>query len=173
MYRPNASNFKIHELMPPQELSRFGEELCWSFLSPMLLVTLQTIRNRHGGLLINSPARGMVQRGFRGEAFVSQTAGSNTSAKRLNFIRSGSTHKRGAAIDATPLETTLAKIHQDIKDRPDLYPFLSFVEVDVSWLHVDVRNADNITFWSPKRGVVDVIKRDEYDWSKHVFNKED
>lgn len=166
MYRPN--DFKIHELVPPQELQRFGEDLCWSFLNPLLLVTLQTIRNRHGALLVNSAARGMVQRGFRGEAFVSQTSGANVSAKRLNYIRSGSAHKRGDAIDATPLKTTVAAIHQDFKDHPELYPFLSFVETDVSWLHIDVRNSPNITFWSPKRGVTDVVNRTAFNWEQFI-----
>lgn len=170
MYKPK--DFKIQELMPPQELSRFGEPLCWSFLNPMLLVTLQTIRNRHGRLRANSSALGFHQRGFRGEAFVSQSSGGSVTDKRLNFIRSGSSHKRGDAVDCDPLDTSLAAIHNDIKKNPHLYPFLSFVEVDVNWLHIDVRNAPNITFWSPKRGNVEVIKRAEFNWEQFVGNKE-
>lgn len=168
MYKPKS--FVLSELMPPQEMARFGESLCWSFLNPALLVTLQTIRNRHGRLRPNTSALGMHQRGFRGEAFVNQTSGSNTSSKRLNFIRSGSAHKRGDAVDFDPLDTTIAAIHKDFRDNPDKYPFLSFVEVDVNWVHIDVRNAPDITFWSPKRGVTEIVKRTvEFNWDDYVY----
>lgn len=166
MYKP--TNFSIQELVPPEELTRFGEDLCWSFLDPRMLVTLQTIRNRHGRLRVNSSALNFTQRGLRGEGFVQQSSGNTQTAKLWSYVRSGSAHKRGQAFDADPLDSTLVAIHNDIRTNPDFYPFLSFVEVDVNWLHCDVRNAENITFWSPRRGVVDVIKRSSFDWSVFV-----
>jgi hypothetical protein len=36
-----------------------------------------------------------------------------------------------------------------------LFPGITFLEVDISWLHIDCRN-DDFTLWSPKRGFVSI-----------------
>ena len=42
-----------------------------------------------------------------------------------------------------------------LKDRKK-YEMIKFIEVDIGWLHIDVRDKHDIAVWSPKRGSIPV-----------------
>lgn len=45
--------------------------------------------------------------------------------------------------------------HAEILKNPDKYHMIRFVEIDISWLHIDARNdRANFALWSPTRGFV-------------------
>lgn len=49
------------------------------------------------------------------------------------------------------------KYHAEILKNPDKYDMIRFVEIDISWLHIDAReHTSNFALWSPKRGFVDI-----------------
>jgi len=66
----------------------------------------------------------------------------------------GSQHFYGRALDLHPKRTTAEKIRVEIIKNPGRYPHITFLEIDVSWLHIDCRNGDRLLLWSPKRGFV-------------------
>lgn len=53
-----------------------------------------------------------------------------------------SQHKFGRALDLIPTSVTAEEIRQDIINKPDLdeFRYIRAIEVDVVWLHFDVRN---------------------------------
>lgn len=166
MYIPE--HFSAAELIPPADYAKWGEG-GMMMINPLLTLMLDQLRKRHGRLVINSTGRNRQQSGLRTIDFYRREYPSMLRSQQdRKFLASRSAHIRGDAADCIPLDTTVEKIHQDIKDNPDLYPFIHFVEDDVSWLHIDVRNQADITFWSPKRGVTEVIKQKPIDWSKLV-----
>lgn len=166
MYKPE--HFTAQELVPPEEYRRWGEGAIM-MINPLLCITLDTLRERHGRLVVNSTGRDRQQSGLRTVEFYRREYRKlSRSQQDKKYTASRSAHIRGDAADCIPLDTTLDKIHADIKANPNLYPFLHFVETDITWLHVDVRNQPDITFWSPKRGVTDVVKQAPVDWAKLV-----
>lgn len=168
MFHPNKNHFSVSELVPPQEVERWGESALM-LLNPLALISLQQIRNRHGRCRLNSRKYGFTQRGFRTHKMWKAKKGLTGMKAELDrlsrFAANRSAHLRGDAFDLDPLDTTVEAIVADIRENPDLYPFIHFVEVDRSWLHFDVRNQPDITFWSPDRGVVEVVKQKPIDWS--------
>lgn len=162
-----APDFAVQELVPEHVYDRFGES-AYRFINPLLAITLQQLRNRHGRILINSYNRDRKQSGLRTAAFWEREYGYSPAKAQAAFDKYMGIHKFGGAADAIPLDTPLSEILEDIRQNPDLYPFLSFVEIDISWLHIDVRNQPDITFWSPKRGIVEVIKQTPFDWEAYV-----
>jgi hypothetical protein len=68
-----------------------------------------------------------------------------------------SQHTFGRAVDAVSVLKPEA-YHKEILVNPDKYPGVTFIEIDITWLHIDCRdNADGsgIKCWSPARGFVD------------------
>lgn len=48
------------------------------------------------------------------------------------------------------------KYHAEILKNPSKYHMVRFLEVDITWLHIDAReNRDTIGVWSPKRGYIE------------------
>jgi hypothetical protein len=162
MYKP--ANFSVQELVPEHVYDKFGDSAL-RFVNPLLTLTLQQLRNKFGRLLVNSYNRDRQQSGLRTSKFYEREYGHSESLAEQQISDSYSMHKFGCAADCIPLNTPLDEIKDYIKNNPDEFPFLHFVEEDVNWLHIDVRNQPNITFWSPKRGTVYVAKQKEIDWS--------
>ena len=72
-----------------------------------------------------------------------------------------SQHTFGRAVDAVSVLKPEA-YHREILTNLDKYPGVTFIEVDITWLHIDCRdNADGarIKCWSPTRGF---LKVDDY-----------
>ncbi|MIP73598.1 hypothetical protein ZQ72_26810, partial [Salmonella enterica subsp. enterica] len=51
MFHPNPANFALKELMPQEYIAKYGEGAI-RFLNPLLLISLQQIRNRFGRMVI-------------------------------------------------------------------------------------------------------------------------
>lgn len=50
-------------------------------------------------------------------------------------------------------------LHAMILKQPEKYHAIKFIEIDISWLHIDVRDKPELSLWSPKRGFV---SKDDY-----------
>lgn len=167
MFYPNPTQFKDSELLNDEVLKRWGSG-GKRLLCPLMLISLQQLRNRFGRMvLLNS---GLQQRVLRTSAyFIKQVAKGNVSRGLQLYADSYSMHKYGKASDATMLDTPLEKVHEYIFNHPDEFPFIHFIETDVDWLHFDVRNQPDITFWSAKtEKTVRVAKQSPIDWGKIV-----
>jgi hypothetical protein len=177
MYYPNSNNFSLTELLPPEIIQRFGDRGLM-LLTPMCLISLQQLRNRFGRMLANIPSRSMTQRTLRTVEFYynrEKPKGGNWEERALKaYAAYWGQHKLGNGMDITFLDTPLAEVIAYIESNPDEFPFITFIELDVTWLHFDCRNQPYLEFWSPKvvngktRGTVKTIDKTPIDWGKIV-----
>lgn len=176
MYYPNPSNFTDAELLPPEILSRFGGGGKF-LLNPLMLITLQQLRNRFGKMRPNSPKLGFTQRMLRTvDYYIAQKKKKHPEKSEADIFTIASEayqrywglHKVGGAADFDFLEVSNEDVIEYIRSNPDEFPFISFIEVDISWFHFDVRNQEGITFWSPNDGILETIPQKPIDWSKIV-----
>lgn len=132
-------------------------------IDPRLLIVADRLRERYGKLIINDWT-------FGGELELSgwRPGDCKTGAKY-------SQHKFGRAFDFHPQEATVEEIRHDLLVRPDrrCYEFISAVEKDVAWLHIDVRNNNTgKIIWfgdSPKNAKEDDTKDEEVK-TNHLIN---
>lgn len=166
MFYPNPEQFKDSELLNSEVLKRWGSG-GKRLLCPLLLISAQQLRNRFGRMVILNS--GLQQRTLRTPRYFIDQAKGNVAAGNQAYANSYSMHKYGKAIDATMLDTPLEKVHDYIYSHPDEFPFIHFIETDVTWLHFDVRNQPDISFWSAKtEKTVRVAKQSPIDWGKIV-----
>jgi hypothetical protein len=131
MYIPD--HFDIKELTPPEMgtfIQKHGEAFAWAVLfDDRLLMTLDMLRSQFGSLVANNWASGKncKYRGFR-------PPGCGVGAKY-------SQHRYGRAADLIPLDTAVWEIRKEILKHPDSprYQYIGAVEMNVHWLHIDVR----------------------------------
>ena len=135
---PKREYFRIEEFLPRDFYDKYkgkGERL-WLIFDDRALWTIEALRKRYGKIILNdwlwrkNDPRANHYRGFR--TFDCKVGASL------------SQHKFGRALDSFPLEAGVEKIRKDIIDNPDEdeFKFITCIEMDVSWLHFDVRNWD-------------------------------
>lgn len=158
MFLPNPAQFPVNQLVPKVKIAKFGNNATY-LLCPLLMISLQQLRNRFGRIVCLNETR--QQSSIRTSAFYSSLQA---------YADSDSMHKYGKALDLLPLDTTVAEIHAYLKAHPDEFPFIHFVEDVSGWLHIDVRNQPNMTFWRPAgngkgSATTGVYKQKPIDWS--------
>lgn len=123
-----CQHFKIQELVPPHVFEARGEK-AWELLDVRALITLDAIRSRYGATIVNDYDNG--------------------GARKWSGLRTGespyfspySQHTFGRAFDCIFLEAEVQDVREDvIKNREKWFPYITGLELNVSWLHFDVRN---------------------------------
>lgn len=159
MYK--CKHFKIAELVTPDMFSSLGEK-CWTLFDDRLLRTLDALRERFGPCTINDWSWGGAFKysGFRDDKFYSNVAA---------YLKSRSQHKYGRGADCKFKNHKAHEVRKYILENPDEFPYVKFIECSplsngnsMSWVHIDVRNGDDVYCWSPKEGVIsnsEVIRR--------------
>lgn len=170
----NSKYFKAVELVPKAVFDRYGES-AMRMMSPLLLVTMDHLREIFGPFRVNLYANGQHYRGLRTVEYYIREAGGNREAGFQKYMASLSMHNFGCAVDMTPLRAgvTIKQIHDYIKANPDEFPFLAFVETDITWLHIDVRNneGNRIHFWSVKGAPSVYVNKSPIDLTVHIKRK--
>ena len=138
MYK--CENFAIHELVPPKVYQKRGEK-AWELLDPRLLITLDRLRERYGPIRVND--YGYRNPGNRQWSWL-RTPGSP-------HFSPTSQHTFGRAADCLFSDVEVEQVRKDILANPDDHAFklINSIELDVSWLHVDVRNCERIKAFKP------------------------
>ena len=136
MYR--CDHFEIHELVPPAVLRDRGDR-AWELLDERLLIILDRLRERYGKMTVNNYH-------WDGNRMWSGLRTPNSP-----YYRTHSQHSFGRAADCLFDEKIAEEVRQDILANPDDPDFelIGSIEVDVSWLHFDVRNCDRIKTYQP------------------------
>jgi hypothetical protein len=145
-------NFSLHEFIPQELYSRVEKQELTEFvavglINPLVYQFIFEFRELIGkSIRVNDWMYGgeFNNRGYRLPSWGGD--------KNL------SQHKNGNAIDFdTPNAYTPQELRKIIVDNQDKWPFLSFIEVDINWVHVDFRYTQHkgIIFWSPDRGTVE------------------
>ena len=128
MYVPKY--FTLQECFPPEMLA--SKKANWGLMDERILESADKLREIFGPLLCNM--RMLRQCGFR-------TNGSLTSQ-----------HRFGRGMDLHTSNYSYFEIRKYILEHPEMFPYITFLEADCNWLHLDVRNCKPVTLWSPKRG---------------------
>ena len=56
-------------------------------------------------------------------------------------------HSYANALDFVCSHYTAEEIRQDIINNPHLYPYVKGLELEVSWVHLDIRNEQNLVLF--------------------------
>ncbi|MFB5180963.1 hypothetical protein [Vibrio alginolyticus] len=156
VYRPQ--HFQLKELVSRAMWERRGEK-CIELFDPRLLITLDQLREDLGRpITVNNWCFGgnLEQRGLRDEGYYIEEAlkdGYTTADGLADYAESLSQHKYGRAVDFNVKGMTAAEVRAHIHKNKHKYPFITFIETDISWCHIDVRGG-NYRIWSPSRGFV-------------------
>lgn len=129
MYIPKY--FIMEELLP-QEICNPQNTNLWFLLDSRILLTADMLRGRYGPIRVNTwHWQGTSQ--YRGYRPYDCQVGSHNSQ-----------HKFGRALDLIPLQADVEEIRQEIIDDPfrEEFKYITAIEKDVSWLHIDCRNYD-------------------------------
>jgi len=125
--------FKIHELVPKAMYELKGEE-CWRYVPKDLIVAIDTIKERFpkGTITINNYNWG----GDR------EWSGLRTPDSP--YFSQTSMHSFMMAVDMVFSAYTAEEVRQDIIKNPLTYQTIKGIELNVDWLHMDIRNIEKL-----------------------------
>ena len=132
--------FKIKELVPLTLYNMLNEDLLWSMIDDNLISMIDLLKEDFpsGSIIINSYAWNgdRTQSGIR--------------TKDSKYYSEGSQHSIGKAVDMIFSKYSTEDVRQHIVSSPDRYISIGGVELETSWLHIDVRDRKN--------GIIQVFK---------------
>jgi len=138
MFIPDKSKFRSFEFVPPEIYNYFGEELSYHFINDSILMFVVKIRTYFNcRVFINNWYWNgdLENRGFR--------------LYKCDIGATFSQHKFGNAIDFDVDGMTAEEVRQAIIEKQDLFPEITRLESDVSWIHGDKKDTgkkDIVTF---------------------------
>ena len=144
MYKP--THFALEELVPQTLFEQHGYA-CWELLDDRALITLDKLREKFGSMTVNNWKWNGPRKwsGLRTEGFYKSVT---------DYLRSRSQHKYGRAFDVIFKDISAKEVRDYIVKNQSEFPYITFLECDISWFHFDVRNCDGLKLWSPKRGFI-------------------
>lgn len=130
--------FKIEELVPEHIFRLLGDK-AWDLIDDKLVLTIDDIKRNFpkGTMTINN----WLWSGGR------EWSGLRTIDSP--YYSPTSQHTLGKAIDCVFSHYDVNEVRYDIISNIELYPHLKGIEMDVSWLHVDVRDRDTLLQFKP------------------------
>lgn len=121
-------HFDIQELVPPHIYEAMGDK-AWELLDERSLITIDALRDHFGPIIINDWHSG----GNR------KWSGLRTPASP--YYSETSQHSYGRAFDCLFLQVSIEKVRQEVlRTRAVKFPYITGIELNVSWFHFDVRN---------------------------------
>lgn len=143
MYK--CKHFTIKELVSPKVLELIEEDLAWKLFDENLLKLADYIKERY------SPDQPVVINDWSWGGNFTQ---SGLRTKDYEKYNKGSMHVWGKSLDMKfPKNPSLVgKIREDIREEGVLFPYVTEVEEEVSWLHVST--SDRYQHLLPEGGVV-------------------
>ena len=134
MYQPR--HFIVQELVPPSVYDRLGDRAL-ILVDERSVITLDVLRDNLGKCIVNDWCFGghFEQSGLRTD--------------ECPEFSPTSQHTFGRAMDSKFEKYSASEVRKFVIDNKELFPFITFIEDDVSWFHFDVRNCERITLWSP------------------------
>ena len=125
--------FKIHELVPLKLFNTVHPDVLWRMIDPRLIETIDKLKEvfPNGSMTINNYMWG-GDRGWSG-----------LRTKDSSYYSPTSQHSLGKAIDCIFSAYDFEEVRQYILNNPDEFPHIGGIELNVSWLHLDVRERQN------------------------------
>lgn len=140
--------FNLWELVSKSDYEQHGA-YAWRFVCPALLGAINRIRENLGKPITANTwyTGGSLQ--WRGVRNPSYSGYSVTSM-----------HAWGRALDFDVKDLTPEQVVRHIIFNQALYPEITFIEIDISWVHIDTGQRedehDGLRLWSPEREYVDI-----------------
>lgn len=156
-----CKHFDIKELVTPEMYSDWGER-CWTLFDDRLLRVIDTLREKLGPCTINDWSWGgkFKNSGLRDQHFYGTTK---------KYLASRSQHKYGRAVDMKFKQFSAQAVRKYIIEHQTLLADIRFIECGplkqgqaMNWVHIDVRNEQQLCCWSPSEGTIDqaeVVRR--------------
>lgn len=125
--------FKIHELVPKSLFDKKGEA-CWRYIPVAIIESIDKLKERfpEGSMTINNYFWGGTR----------NWSGLRTSDSP--YFSATSMHSFMMAVDIVFSKYTPDEVRKDIMDNPKVYPYIKGLELEVDWVHLDVRNEDEL-----------------------------
>jgi uncharacterized protein YcbK (DUF882 family) len=125
--------FKIYELVP-EHIYRHYKEKSWKFIDSRLIETIDKLKEHFnlGTMTINNYYWGK-DRHWSGLRTPKSPDYSETSQ-----------HTFGRAADCVFSHYSAEEVRNYIVNNPHEFPYIKGLELGVSWVHLDVRNEDNL-----------------------------
>jgi len=129
-----SKHFKIEELVSKEVFDLIKEDVLWKLFDEKLLQTIDALKEKfpEGSMTINN----WLWDGDRNQ--------SGLRTKDSKYYSPTSQHSIGKAIDCVFSEYETDSVRQYIINNPDEFPYIKGIELDVNWLHVDVRSRDEV-----------------------------
>lgn len=139
MYTPRF--FDVQELVPPSIYEDRGPKAI-ELIDERVLITLDKLRETFGTCTVNDWS-------FTSDGLYTQSGLRTVESEEYSPT---SQHTFGRAMDCKFKEVSAEEVRQRVIENQPLFPYITFIEDDVSWFHFDVRNCERITLWSPNTG---------------------
>lgn len=135
-YRCN--HFQLHELLPPDAYYDRGDD-GWQLLDERLLRAIDALRDRYGPMTINNWYWG------------GEREWSGLRTPDSPYYSRYSQHSFGRAADILFSDVSVEHVRREIRQSPDdpAHQLIGSLELNVSWLHIDVRNCNRIMTYTP------------------------
>ena len=133
MYQPRY--FNVQELVPPS-IYEDRQEKAIELIDERALITLDCLRETFGTCTVNDWC-------FGGE--YEQLGLRTPEAKEFSQT---SQHSFGRAMDCKFENIPADEVRSYILENRLRFPYITFIEDSVSWLHFDVRNCQRIVLWN-------------------------
>ena len=135
-YRCN--HFQLHELLPPDLYYARGDA-GWQLLDERLLRAIDALRDWYGPMTINNWYWG------------GEREWSGLRTPDSPYYSETSQHSYGRAADCLFADVPVEMVRTEILEHPDepAHKRINSLELDVSWLHIDVRNCERIMTYRP------------------------
>lgn len=132
-----AKHFKIHELVDKETYEKYGQK-AWQFIDDRLIEFLDRLRTD-----LESPIT--VNNWYWG----GDREWSGLRTAKSPYYSPYSQHTFGRAADFLVQGMNSQKARAYILKYRNHYPEVKGVELDVSWVHTDVRNVDQLLLFRP------------------------
>lgn len=132
-----CKHFRIHELVPKTIYDQWGSR-AWEFLDSRLLLTLDSLRDYFGPITVNDYMYG-GKREWSGLRTIESPYFSATS--QHSFGRAADMLIKGWQAEAAREEI--------LRHRDKKFPYINGMELNVSWVHIDIRNHQPIKLFKP------------------------
>ncbi len=131
-----AKYFSIEELVDRETFKKRGDK-AWQLIDDRLIYMIDALREKFGPITINNWNMG----GDR------EWSGLRTS--KSPYYSAYSQHTFGRAADLIFKNALPCAVRMEILDNKDKYPYITGVELDISWVHIDIRNAQQYYTFKP------------------------
>lgn len=140
-------HFKAEEVFPPDMISE--DMTIWCYMNPLVTMTMDRLREKYGVAFMNTYGLSKrLQKAYGTHYF----RGWRTKNCKVGSLLSQ--HKMGCAGDMVFASTSAESIRADILAQPydTAFEFITCIEMEVGWLHFDVRPWDKVN-----KGILKVL----------------